>query len=63
LKDRGIFQPEAVRSFVQQHRSGAQDWSMQIWQLLTLEIWMEQFIDRAVHPIESSEVAVARMPN
>jgi asparagine synthase (glutamine-hydrolysing) len=63
LKDRGIFQPEAVRSFVQQHRRGAQDWSMQIWQLLTLEIWMEQFIDRAVHPIDSSEVAVARMPS
>jgi asparagine synthase (glutamine-hydrolysing) len=45
LKSRGIFQPDAVRSLVQQHRSGKQDWSMQIWQLLTLEIWMEQFID------------------
>jgi len=45
LKRRGIFQPDAVRSLVQQHRSGKQDWSMQIWQLLTLEIWMEQFID------------------
>ena len=45
LKNRGIFQPDAVRSLVKQHRSGMQDWSMQIWQLLTLETWMEQFID------------------
>jgi len=45
LKKRGIFQPGEVRSLVEQHRIGKQDWSMQIWQLLTLEIWMEQFID------------------
>jgi asparagine synthase (glutamine-hydrolysing) len=61
LRDRGIFQPEAVRSLVQQHRSGAQDWSMQIWQLLTLEIWMEQFIDRTVKPADFSEMAVGRL--
>ena len=53
LKQRGIFQPDAVRSLVQQHRSGAQDWSMQIWQLLTLEIWMEQFIDKNDKNVES----------
>jgi asparagine synthase (glutamine-hydrolysing) len=45
LERRGIFRPDVVRSLVQQHRSGKEDWSMQIWQLLTLEIWMEQFID------------------
>ena len=61
LRDRGMFQPEAVRSLVQQHRSGAQDWSMQIWQLLTLEIWMEQFIDKTVKPEGSSEVACGRL--
>jgi asparagine synthase (glutamine-hydrolysing) len=53
LKKRGIFQPDAVRSLVQEHRSGAQDWSMQIWQLLTLEIWMEQFIDKNSKNVES----------
>jgi asparagine synthase (glutamine-hydrolysing) len=46
LKQRGIFQPNATRALVQQHRGGAQDWSMQIWQLLTLEIWMQLFIDK-----------------
>jgi asparagine synthase (glutamine-hydrolysing) len=53
LNKRGIFQPDAVRSLVQQHRTGAQDWSMQIWQLLTLEIWMEQFIDKNSKNVES----------
>jgi len=61
LKDRGIFQPEVVHSFVQQHRSGAHDWSMQIWQLLTLEIWMRQFIDGTVKSPIPSEVAVGRL--
>jgi len=54
LRKRGIFEPNAVRSLVQQHRSGAQDWSMQIWQLLTLEIWMEQFIDKNERNVESN---------
>jgi asparagine synthase (glutamine-hydrolysing) len=42
---RGLFHPEAVRRFVNEHRSGAEDWSMQIWQFLTLENWMRIFLD------------------
>ncbi len=42
---RGIFHPAAVRGYVEEHRSGAQDWSMQIWQFLTLELWMQTFLD------------------
>jgi asparagine synthase (glutamine-hydrolysing) len=42
---RGLFRPEAVQRFIDEHRSGAQDWSMQIWQFLTLEIWMQTFLD------------------
>jgi asparagine synthase (glutamine-hydrolysing) len=42
---RGLFRPEAVRRFVDEHRSGAEDWSMQIWQFLTLESWMRIFLD------------------
>ena len=45
LGKRGFFRPDAVLSLVQQHRTGVRDWSMQIWQLLTFEIWAEQFID------------------
>jgi asparagine synthase (glutamine-hydrolysing) len=42
---RGLFRPGAVQMFIDQHRSGAHDWSMQIWQFLTLEIWMQTFLD------------------
>ena len=45
IKQRGLFRPEAVRRFVDEHRSGAEDWSMQIWQFLTLENWMRIFLD------------------
>jgi asparagine synthase (glutamine-hydrolysing) len=47
-RKRGLFRPEAVRRFVNEHRSGAQDWSMQIWQFLTLENWMRIFLDAGV---------------
>jgi asparagine synthase (glutamine-hydrolysing) len=45
IRQRGLFRPEAVRRFVDQQRSGAEDWSMQIWQFLTLEQWMKTFLD------------------
>jgi asparagine synthase (glutamine-hydrolysing) len=45
IQKRGLFRPPAVRRFVNEHRSGAEDWSMQIWQFLTLEIWMQTFLD------------------
>jgi asparagine synthase (glutamine-hydrolysing) len=45
IRERGLFRPEAVRSFVDEHRRGEQDWSMQIWQFLTLEVWMQTFLD------------------
>ncbi len=45
VRRRGLFRPEAVRRYVDEHRRGAEDWSMQIWQFLTLEIWMQLFLD------------------
>jgi len=61
---RGLFRPEAVRRFVEEHRSGAEDWSMQIWQFLTLENWMRIFLDagaqqRAEEFSQTREVATA----
>lgn len=46
IRKRAIFRPDAVRSLIDQHRKGEQDWSMQIWQFLTLELWMHTFLDR-----------------
>ncbi|HZU45016.1 MAG TPA: asparagine synthase (glutamine-hydrolyzing), partial [Terriglobales bacterium] len=46
VRSRGLLRPEAVRGLVKKHRRG-QDCSMQLWQLLTLELWMETFLDVA----------------
>jgi len=45
VRKRALFRPEVVRRFIAEHRSGAEDWSMQIWQFLTLENWMRIFLD------------------
>jgi len=50
IRERGLFRPEIVRRFVEEHRSGAQDWSMQIWQFLTLELWTRVFLDGGAKP-------------
>ena len=58
IASRGLFRPAAVRRLVREHRSGRQDWSMQIWQFLTLELWMQNFLDRsrawATGPMEAA---------
>ena len=54
IRERGLFRPEVVRAYVDEHRSGAQDWSMQIWQFLTLEIWMQTFLDETKRVPRSS---------
>jgi len=45
LRKRELFDPAAVRQLIDEQRSGRQDWSAQVWQLLTLELWMRAFID------------------
>jgi asparagine synthase (glutamine-hydrolysing) len=46
IESRAIFNPAAVCRLVDEQRSGRQDWSAQVWQFLTLELWMRTFIDR-----------------
>ncbi|MDQ3701809.1 MAG: asparagine synthase (glutamine-hydrolyzing) [Chloroflexota bacterium] len=47
IGQRALFEPAAVRRLIQEQRSGRRDWSMQIWQLLTLELWLQAFVDGA----------------
>jgi asparagine synthase (glutamine-hydrolysing) len=47
IRRRGLFRPESIRKLIAEHRAGRQDWSMQIWQFLTLELWMQNFVDRS----------------
>jgi asparagine synthase (glutamine-hydrolysing) len=53
LRKRGLFRPEAVGRFVAEHRSGRRDWSMQLWQFLTLELWMQTFLDGGSRKFEA----------
>ena len=57
IRRRGIFDPIAVRRLVQEQRSGRQDWSLQVWQLLTLELWLRTFIDNA--PVAAPSLGLA----
>ncbi|ASJ74492.1 asparagine synthase (glutamine-hydrolyzing) [Granulosicoccus antarcticus] len=45
VEHRGLFRAEQVSRMVQEQQTGKHDWSMQIWQLLTLELWMQAFLD------------------
>jgi len=56
VRKRGLFRPEVVRRYVDEHRSGAEDWSMQIWQLLTLEIWMQLFLDGGARSFAEKQI-------
>lgn len=42
---RGLFRPGAVEQIVREQRSGRIERAMQVWQLMTLELWMQQFLD------------------
>ncbi|MBC8044309.1 MAG: asparagine synthetase B, partial [Rhizobacter sp.] len=46
LKKRGIFNAATVSKMIADHKSGREDSAHRIWALLTLEIWMQKFIDR-----------------
>ena len=56
VRKRGMFRPEVVRRYVDEHRRGAEDWSMQIWQFLTLEIWMQLFMDGGARSFAESQI-------
>src|SRR5713226_1845964 len=61
VRKRGLFQPEVVRRYVDEHRRGAEDWSMQIWQLLTLEIWMQLFLDGGARSFAQRQIGAQQL--
>ncbi len=62
IASRGLFEPAVVRRYVEEHRSGRQDWSMQIWQFLTLELWMQMFLDGGWRVFNNAVIAAAGRP-
>ena len=45
LMRRGLFRPEEVRRVIETNLSGREDYNLQVFQLLTLELWQRAFID------------------
>jgi asparagine synthase (glutamine-hydrolysing) len=46
LRDRGIFNPSEVTRLWSEHRGGRADHRHRLWQLIMLELWFREFIDR-----------------
>ena len=45
IRRRGLFRPEAVQRIVSENLSGREDYNLQVFQLLTLELWQQIFMD------------------
>ena len=54
LNTRSLFEPKFVENLVQQHLSGFTDNATEIWGLMSLEMWMRQFIDSKPAPHSES---------
>ena len=46
IRKRGLFNPQEVRRVIEMNLSGREDYNLQVFQLLTLELWQRTFIDR-----------------
>ncbi len=46
VRRRGLFQPEAVQKIISANQSGHEDFNLQVFQLLTLELWQREFLDK-----------------
>jgi asparagine synthase (glutamine-hydrolysing) len=47
LRDRGVFNDREVNRLWTEHRAGRADHRHRLWQLMMLELWFRQFIDKA----------------
>ena len=45
VRKRGLFQPRQVRRIIETNVSGREDYNLQVFQLLNLELWHRQFLD------------------
>lgn len=45
VRKRGLFRPEEVRRVIDANLSGREDFNLQVFQLLNLELWQRQFMD------------------
>src|SRR5574341_379283 len=46
IRRRGLFQPEEVRRIIDLNLSGREDYNLQVFLLLNLELWQREFLER-----------------
>jgi asparagine synthase (glutamine-hydrolysing) len=46
LRSQGFFEPKPVQRLLDEHVSGAQDWSRQLWGLLAFTLWYERHVQQ-----------------
>src|SRR5688572_2490511 len=46
VRRRGLFRPAAVQQIIDANLSGREDFPLQVFQLLTLELWQREFMDK-----------------
>jgi asparagine synthase (glutamine-hydrolysing) len=46
VRRRGLFRPSEVQKLIQANNSGREDFNLQVFQLLNLELWQRAFLDR-----------------
>ncbi len=46
IKRRGLFRPQEVKRIIEANLSGREDYNLQVFQLLNLELWQREFIDK-----------------
>ncbi|HYJ88460.1 MAG TPA: asparagine synthase (glutamine-hydrolyzing) [Pyrinomonadaceae bacterium] len=46
VKRRGLFRPVEVQRIIEANSSGREDYNLQVFQLLNLELWQRQFMDK-----------------
>jgi asparagine synthase (glutamine-hydrolysing) len=54
VRKRGLFEPNFIQQLVKDQRRGREDWSFQVWQFLTLELWMRNFLDAPSQRVEEN---------
>jgi asparagine synthase (glutamine-hydrolysing) len=45
LRRRGLFRPEVVQRIIRENLAGREDYNLQVFQLLTFELWQQIFMD------------------
>jgi len=56
LRSQGFFEPEPVARLLDEHVAGVQDWSRQLWGLLSFTLWYERHVEQEPPTLRSARM-------